>query len=263
MHHASTSIICYVHIEQLSILDNLRFLGFELAWRFVTIDRGNEVNSNDVYMMLLALLVPDSTNMDHWINHWLSETVVVCFKVKVITTLLVPGLGMAWRSSPIWVSLGVVAGWDQTSRSCLNKFHTTAIASSFLIAYQDFPHIQQSVSFVDPIFVYFVISIQRGAMLRLCQCQHQRALLHLHWSWELFWCDVSHLYSQKGTTVDSLMVVTTKLSSTAAFVDCAGVLSHCWEATHRVTLALLAPWILQAKMRNIWKTYCVWQGHVV
>ena len=154
MHHASTSIICYVHIEQLSILDNLRFFGFELAWRFVTIDWGNEVNSNDVYMMLLALLVPDSTNMDHCINHWLSETVVVCFEVKVITTLLVPGLGMAWRSSPIWVSLGVVAGWDQTSRSCLNKFHKTAIASSFLIAYQDFPHIQQSVSFVDPIFVY-------------------------------------------------------------------------------------------------------------
>lgn len=163
MHHASTSIICYVHIEQLSILDNLRFFGFELAWRFVTIDWGNEVNSNDVYMMLLALLVPDSTNMDHWINHWLSETVVVCFEVKVITTLLVPGLGMAWRSSPIWVSLGVVAGWDQTSRSCLNKFHTTAIASSFLIAYQNFPHIQQSVSFVFSPYLYICDIYSKGS----------------------------------------------------------------------------------------------------
>lgn len=156
--------------------------------------------------------------------------------------------------------VGVVAGWDQTSRSCLNKFHTTSIASSILIAYQDFPHIQQSVSFVDPIFVYlwylfkgercwgFVNANTNG---RYC------TFIGLGSSFDAMF----HISTPGKAQL--LMVVTTKFSSTAAFVDCAGVLSHCWEATHRVTLALLAPWILQAKMRNIWKTYCVWQGHVV
>ena len=241
---------------QLSILG---FLGLNLhgdSWHcgFNSIDWGNEVNSNDVYMMLLALLVPDSTNMGHWINHWLSETVVVCFEVKVITTLLVPGLGMAWRSSPIWVSLGVVAGWDQTSRSCLNKFHTTSIASSILIAYQDFPHIQQSVSFVFSPYLYIFWYLFKG----------ERCWGFVNANTNGGYCTFIGL----GSSFDAMFHISTPrkahllihwwlsqpnfqapLHSSIVQVFCPTV----GEATHRVTLALLAPWILQAKMRNIWK----------
>ena len=151
--------------------------------------------------------------------------------------------------------------------------------------------IQQFVSFVDPIFLN-MICIQRGVMLRLCQCQHQQALLHLHWSWELFWCDVSHLYSQKGTTgwwFQIFFYVHPYLGKITIWTNifqmgwnhqldncwwfsqpdfrwlrwhswtrCApGVLSHCWEATHRVT-----PGVTMNPTSCVWRLD-MWSGYYI
>ena len=205
--------------------------------------------------------------MDHWINHWLSETVVVCFEVKVITTLLVPGLGMAWRSSPIWVSLGVVAGWDQTSRSCLNKFHTTENCEllldslSGLSTYPAYPAVRPL--FVDPNILYICDIYSKGSDAEALSMPTPTGVIapSLVLGALLTRCFTSLLPERHNCWfIDGCHNQTFKHCIRR---NIAGVLSHCWEATHRVTLALLAPWILQAKMRSIWKTYCVWQGHVV